>query len=170
MLFDDWRSVIQYFFVSSTLVGLTTRMILSEICGLISVGRPLWCQDGSAICSVITQWSESLRTRNHTLLSHQRHHEPGGSGSHIYIPQEQGGLLIPPGIAFPLRRLLRLARLRWKYSNPAPSSRAMSSHIYSSGTRWSSPKSKPNVEVKSHITLLPIANQTVCLGTLSTRH
>jgi hypothetical protein len=27
-------------------------------------GRPLWREDGSAICSVITQWSESRRTRN----------------------------------------------------------------------------------------------------------
>jgi hypothetical protein len=44
-------------------------MLLSEICGLVSGGRPLWREDGSAICSVITQWSESLRTRNHILLS-----------------------------------------------------------------------------------------------------
>jgi hypothetical protein len=43
-------------------------MLLSEICGIISVGRPLWREDGSAICSVITQWSESRRTRNHTLI------------------------------------------------------------------------------------------------------
>jgi hypothetical protein len=35
-------------------------------------GAPLWREDGSAICSVITQWSESLRTLNHTLLSHLR--------------------------------------------------------------------------------------------------
>jgi hypothetical protein len=47
-------------------------MLLSEICGLVSVARPLWREDGSPICSVITQWSESRRTRNHTLLSHLR--------------------------------------------------------------------------------------------------
>jgi hypothetical protein len=29
-------------------------------------------QDGSVICSVICQWSESQRTHNHTLLSHLR--------------------------------------------------------------------------------------------------
>jgi hypothetical protein len=51
---------------------LPVRMLLSEICGLVSVGRPLWREDGSAICSVITQWSESLRSCNHTLLSHLR--------------------------------------------------------------------------------------------------
>jgi hypothetical protein len=72
-------------------------MLLFEICGLVSLERPLWREDGSAICSVITQWSESLRTRNHTLLSHLRLPQPGGPGSRIYIPQEQGGLVIPPG-------------------------------------------------------------------------
>jgi hypothetical protein len=32
-----------------------------------------------------------LRTRNHILLSHLRLFQPGGPGSRIYIPQEQGG-------------------------------------------------------------------------------
>jgi hypothetical protein len=72
-------------------------MLLSKICGLVSVGRPLWREDGSAIYSVITQWSESSRTRNHTLLSHLRLPQHGGSGSRIYIPQEQGGPVRPPG-------------------------------------------------------------------------
>jgi hypothetical protein len=88
---------------------LPVGMLLSEICGPVSMGRPLWQEDGSAICSVITQWSELLRTRNHTLLSHLRLPQPGGPGSRIYIPQEQGGPVIPQGTGFPLRRLLRLA-------------------------------------------------------------
>jgi hypothetical protein len=95
-------------------------MLLSEICGLVSVWHPLWREDESAICSVIAQWSESLRTRNHILLSHLRLSQPGGPGSRIYIPQEQGGPVIPSGTGFPLRRLLRLAGLRWRYSNPPP--------------------------------------------------
>jgi hypothetical protein len=84
-------------------------MLLSEICGLVSVGRPLWREDGSEICSVITQWSEPLRIRNHTLLFHLKLSQPGGPGSSIYIPQEQSGPVIPPGTGFPLRHLLRLA-------------------------------------------------------------
>jgi hypothetical protein len=76
---------------------LPVGMLLSEICGLVSVGRPLWREDGSTICSVITQWSESRRIRNHTLLSHLRLPQPGRPGSRIYIPQEQGGPVIPPG-------------------------------------------------------------------------
>jgi hypothetical protein len=84
-------------------------MLLSEICGLVSVRRPLWREDGCAICSVITQWSESRRTRNHSLLSHLRLPQPGGPGSRIYVPQEQGGPVIPAGTGFPLCHLLRLA-------------------------------------------------------------
>jgi hypothetical protein len=77
-------------------------MLLSEICGLVSVGRPLWREDGSAICSVITQWSGSRRTRNHTLLSHLRLPQSGlpGSRNYSYIPQEQGGPVILPGTRF----------------------------------------------------------------------
>jgi hypothetical protein len=50
-----------------------------------------WCR----ICSVITRWSESRRTRNHILLSHMRLPQLGGPGSRIYIPQEQGSLVKP---------------------------------------------------------------------------
>jgi hypothetical protein len=88
---------------TSDQILLPVGMLLSEICGLVSVGRPLWREDGFAICSVITQWSESRRTRNHTLLSHLRLPQPGGPGSRIYIPQEQGGPVIPPDTGFPLR-------------------------------------------------------------------
>jgi hypothetical protein len=31
--------------------------------------------------------------------------QPGGSGPRIYIPQEQGGPVIPPSTSFPFRRL-----------------------------------------------------------------
>jgi hypothetical protein len=68
---------------------LSVRMLLSDICGLVSLGHSLWREDGSAICSVITQWSESHRTCNHTLLSHLRLPQPGGPGSRIYLPQKR---------------------------------------------------------------------------------
>jgi hypothetical protein len=74
---------------------LPVAILLPEICALVSVGCPLWREDGSAICSVITQLSESRRTRNHILLSHLRLPQPGGPGSRIYIPQV--GPVIPPG-------------------------------------------------------------------------
>jgi hypothetical protein len=83
---------------------LPVGKLLSEICGLVSVGRPLWREDASAICSVITQWSEYLRTRNHTLMSHLRLPQPGWPVPRIYSPQEQSDPVIPPGIGFALHR------------------------------------------------------------------
>jgi hypothetical protein len=62
---------------------LPVRVLLSEICGLVSVGRLLWWEDGSAICNVTTQWSESRKTRNHILLSHLRLPQSGGPSSHL---------------------------------------------------------------------------------------
>jgi hypothetical protein len=87
-------------------------------CGLISEGRPLWREDGSAICSVITQWVEERRTLTILYCLIWDSPQPGRPGSHIYILQEQGGPVIPPGTEFPLRRLLQLAGLRWRYFNP----------------------------------------------------
>jgi hypothetical protein len=72
-------------------------MLLSESCGLVSTRRPLWREDGSAAWSVLTQWSESFRTRNHTLLSHLRLPQTGGPGSRVYIPQEKGWRSYTPG-------------------------------------------------------------------------
>jgi hypothetical protein len=134
-LLYNWRSVSQYVlyrarFGACDQILFPFGMLLSEICGLISARRPLWREDGSTICSAITQWSESRRTRNNTLLSHLRLPQPGGSGSRVYISQEQGGPVILPGFGFPWRRLLRPAGLLWRYSNPSPNWRARSPYIY----------------------------------------
>jgi hypothetical protein len=51
-------------------------------------------------------------------VSNLRLPQPAGSGPHIYIPQQQGGPVIPPGTAFPSRRLLHIAGLRWRHSTP----------------------------------------------------
>jgi hypothetical protein len=65
--------------------------------------------------------SESRGTRGYSFLS-QIWDSPNleGQAPVIYIPQEQGGPVIPPGTGFPFRRLLRLAGLRWRYSIPPP--------------------------------------------------
>jgi hypothetical protein len=67
-----------------------------KIALLFILGRPLWREDGSVICSAICQWSESRRTHNHTFLSHLRL-----LGS---LPVASYGS----------------QRLRWKYSYPPP--------------------------------------------------
>jgi hypothetical protein len=87
---------------------------------LLHLGLPLWREDGSIICSAVTHWIEPRRTHNHILLSYMRLLQPGGPGPHIYILQEHGGPVIPPGTGFPFRRLLRLAGLRRRYTNPPP--------------------------------------------------
>jgi hypothetical protein len=57
-----------------------------------------------------------LDSRPHFTVSDPRLPQPGGPDICIYIPQEQGGPLIPPGTGFPFHRFLRLARLRWRSS------------------------------------------------------
>jgi hypothetical protein len=65
-----------------------------------------------------------VRVPRYSLLyfcaSDSRLPQPGGLGLRIYIPQEQGGPVTPPGVGFPFRRLLWQAGLRWRYSNPPP--------------------------------------------------
>jgi hypothetical protein len=99
---------------------LHVGMLLSEICGLVSVGSPLWREDGSAICSVITQWSESRRTRNHTSLSHLRLPQLVGPGSRIYIPQEDGGPVTFPGHWVPFTSPLATHRATVEVFLPSP--------------------------------------------------
>jgi hypothetical protein len=103
-------------------LGLAIRYyFLSESCCLVSMGCPLWREEGSAVCSAITQWSESRRTRNHTLLSHFRLPQLGGPGARIYIPQEQGGPVIPPGTgSLYVASYDSQGYVRRRYSNPPP--------------------------------------------------
>jgi hypothetical protein len=107
-----FTTVSQYVLVLSTLVGLGTilrvRRLLSEICGLLSLGRPLRFNGPSR--------SEPVTIIYCLIWDPQ----PGGSGFRIYIPQEQGGPVILPGTGFPLRRLLGLIGLWWRCSKPPP--------------------------------------------------
>jgi hypothetical protein len=65
-LLYDWRSVSQYVLVSAPLWGpwpdFTFSFLLPENC--LVLGRPLWREDGSVICSAICQWSDSRRTKS----------------------------------------------------------------------------------------------------------
>jgi hypothetical protein len=93
--------------------------------------------------------------------------QPGGPGSRIYILQEQGGPVIATCTGFPLRRLLRLAGLRWRYCNPPPTwrERSLYTSIYPSGIGWSSPKSSQcqSQKSKSHYHRHPV-NQYVLVS------
>jgi hypothetical protein len=69
---------------------------LPKNCFVLRLGRPLWREDGSAICSAICQWLQSRRTHNRTLKSHLRL-----LGSLSVASYDSQGL-------------------RWKYSYPPP--------------------------------------------------
>jgi hypothetical protein len=102
-----WLTVIQSICLgvhseTCDMILLPVGRLLSERCGLVSMGHPPWPEDGPVVCSAVTQWSESHRTYNHTLLSHLRLLQPGRPDSRIYeyVSQEQGGPVIPPGTEF----------------------------------------------------------------------
>jgi hypothetical protein len=94
-------------------------------CGAPSLSRRWVCnlliQLLLGLARATTLGYKSCRTYDHILLvSHMRLLQPGGPDPRIYIPQEQGGPVIPLRTGFPFRRLLRLAYLRWRYFNPPP--------------------------------------------------
>jgi hypothetical protein len=57
------------------------------------------------------------RDSSYFTVSDSRLSQPVGPGRRVYVPQEQGGPVIPPGTGFLFRRLLRLAGLWWRYSS-----------------------------------------------------
>jgi hypothetical protein len=112
--------------------------------------------------TVQSKWFESRRTRNHTLLLSET--PPGWRARLPYLcPPGTGSPVIPPGTGFPLRRLLRLVGLKWRYSNPPPTWRARSPYVYPPGTGWSNAKSR------FKIILRPTVSQSAYLGVESAR-
>jgi hypothetical protein len=118
-LIYDRQSVGQFVLVSGAHLGPVTNLSFSfrqlRLCYFVA---PFLTR--GRVCNLLVQLllgptraatlgSKSLRTHGHILLSHLRLPQPGGPGSRIYIPKEQGGPDISPGSAFPFFRLLRLA-------------------------------------------------------------
>jgi hypothetical protein len=106
-------------------IFITVRQLRVYWCGAFSLSltreRVCRLQLLLILASSVIRGSQSRVTRDHILLSQIRDSpKPGGPSPRIYMSQEQGGPVIPPGTEFPFRRLLRLAGLRWRYSNPPP--------------------------------------------------
>jgi hypothetical protein len=60
-----------------------------------------------ALAGAVILGSKSRGVHDRNLLSQIRDSpQPGGPGPRIYIPQAQGGPVIPPATEFPLRCLL----------------------------------------------------------------
>jgi hypothetical protein len=85
----------------------TSNFYYCQSCGFVDVGRSLWREKGSALYSCF--WSSpaqsllgSSPTGLVTIFYCLRFKTPPtwGPGPRIYIPQEQGGTVIPPGTGF----------------------------------------------------------------------
>jgi hypothetical protein len=108
----DWRSVGQSVLVSGTHLGPATNLspslfiyLFLDSCGFVDVGRLLWREVGSVVFRFCwaspAQSFSDLSPNEHILLSpFLRLPQPGGPGSCIYFPQEQGSQVIPPSIGF----------------------------------------------------------------------
>jgi hypothetical protein len=108
----------------------STRQLGSVLTTSPSLSSPHWqispfgataslrrfCQIRSSDFHFFRFWN-NLQSKVISLASNR---QPGGPGSCSYMHQGQDGPVIPPGTGFPLRRFLRLAGLRWRYSNPPP--------------------------------------------------
>jgi hypothetical protein len=103
---------------------LPVGMLLSEICGLVSVGRPLWREDRSEICSVITQWSGPSCAKPVTIIYCLIVDSPNLEGHSvdtvviilikIFIPNK---IFMPSNDSSPLGVLSRKALNTLAYSN-----------------------------------------------------
>jgi hypothetical protein len=73
------------------------------------------------LASVVILRSESREIHDYILVPPIRDSlQLGGSVICIYIAWKQGDPVITPGTVFPFCRILRLARLWWRYSTPPP--------------------------------------------------
>jgi hypothetical protein len=95
------------------------------------------------------------------FYSHLRLPQPRGPSPCIYIPQEQGGPVIPLGTGFPFCRLLWLAGLRRRNSNPPPH------RLLTDFCRieyWLLSRAEVKVESEFKVTLRPTVSWPVYLG------
>jgi hypothetical protein len=129
-LLYDWRFTANPFVLATSPLRPTTSNFICELnncgCSLYvtsSLTRGIFyrLQLLLVLARAVIIGSESRGTHCHILLPQIRD-SPNleGPGLRIYIPQEEGGPVIPPGTWFLFRRLLRLARLWWRYSTPPP--------------------------------------------------
>jgi hypothetical protein len=115
-LYYDGRSVGQSVLMSSTHLGLMTRfLLLSDSCGFVDVRRSMTRERVCrlkllpVLASAVTLGSKY--SLPYFTVSDSRRPQPGGSGPRIYIPQEQGGPVIPADTGFLFRHLQPLAGL-----------------------------------------------------------
>jgi hypothetical protein len=126
-LLHDWRFPANQFVLATSPLRLKTSNFISQLntCGYspyVTSSLTRGCVSFT-IASGPRQRSHS-RIRvpsdswSHFTVSDSRLPTWRGRSPYLYPPQDKGGPVIPPVTGFPLRRLLRLAGLRWRYSTP----------------------------------------------------
>jgi hypothetical protein len=127
-LLYDWRFTANQFVLATNHLRLTTNIFFQlHTCGhspyvTSSLTRGWVCRLRLllALASAVILRSEFHATLTTFYCLRFETAPTGGPGPRIYIAQDQGGPVIPPGTWFPFHRLLRLAGLRWRYSNTTP--------------------------------------------------
>jgi hypothetical protein len=93
VIYYDRRSVGQSFLVSSPHLGHMTKfLLLSDHCGFLICGALSEERTGLSFTMYNVQYIINF------TVSDLRLPQPGGTSPCIYIPQEQGGPVIPPAI------------------------------------------------------------------------
>jgi hypothetical protein len=101
-------------------IFIALRRLRVYWCGVPSLTRGLVCRLQlllSLVSKVILKVRVLRDSWPYFTISDSRLPQPGRPGHRIYIPHDQGDLVIPPDTGFPFRHLLRFVRLRWRYSN-----------------------------------------------------
>jgi hypothetical protein len=129
-LLYDWRFTANQFDLSTNPLRLTTSKFIFQLntYGHIpyltsSLTRRLVCRLQFLLvllASAVILKSSPVGLMTTFTVSYSRVPQPEGLGRSIYTLQEDGDPVILSGTVFSFRRLLRLAGLRWIYSNPVP--------------------------------------------------
>jgi hypothetical protein len=116
--------------------GAQNQIFITVSCGFVDVGRPLSREGGSVIynccCPSPAQLFSGPSPPGLVTIFYCLRMEtpPAWRARSTYLyPQEQGGPVTPPCTVFPFHRLLRLAGLRWSFSNPPPRGSSVYSHL-----------------------------------------
>jgi hypothetical protein len=107
---------------------MTIFFFCIDNCGFLDVGHPLWWEDGSVIYTYNCFWALPKQSFSGpspgelmTIFYCLSWGSPNlGARLPYFYPPGTGWPSYTPGTGFPFLCLLRLARLRWRYSNPPP--------------------------------------------------